>query len=341
MRKELNIYTIAKEAGVSPATVSRVITQNARVSEEKRQRVEQVIKKYDYRPNALAQGLINTQTKIIGLLVADLINPFYSLLITSCESEINKQGYIPMICSSTSDQELEVKYLQKMCDMRVDAIVMIGGKSDDLITDPEYADLINRIAISVPVVTTGKVEGAQCSQVSIDQVGGIDQAMEYLISQGHHRIALIGGKNNIKSTYDKRMRYRSVLRKHGIAYRERYIIESDYSIEGGYLGVNAFFESNKTMPTAIMTINDYSAVGAIRCIKERGMRIPEDIALLSFDNTYIVDTVIPKLTSISYDYEVFGKMLIDTAIKMIQKEEVPEIQKVVTSLVVRESTARA
>lgn len=339
-KSELNIYTIAKEAGVSPSTVSRVMTQNARVSEEKRQRVEEVIRKYDYRPNALAQGLASPKTKVIGLLSADLMNPYYAALLTKCEEEIHKRGYYPMIFSPMNSYELEVRYLQKMFDMRVDAIIMMGGKSDQLVTDPEYADLINRLAESVPVITTGKVEGARCWQVCIDEMSGVDLAMEHLFSLGHRHIAMIGGHDRSKSTYDKRMRYKSILRSHGITFRERYVPESDYDIEGGYECMNRLFETNRTMPTAVMAINDFSAVGVMRSVKEHGLGIPEDMAIVSFDNTFIVDTVMPRLTSVSYDYDSFGKTLVDTAVRLIQAEQVPMIQQIASRLVIRNSTVK-
>ncbi len=339
-RSELNIYTIAKEAGVSPSTVSRVMTRNARVSEEKRRRVEEVIRKYDYRPNALAQGLANPKTKVIGLLSSDLMNPYYAQLLTKCEYEMNLQGYYPMIFSPMNSYELEVKYLQKMFDMRADAIILMGGKSDQLVTDPEYADLINRLAESVPVVTTGKVEGARCWQVAIDEMGGVDLAMEHLFSLGHRHIAMIGGRNHVKSTYDKRMRYKTILRSHGITFRERYLPESDYDIEGGYKCMNRLFDTNRTMPTAVMTINDFSAVGVMRSVKERGLRIPEDMAVVSFDNTFLVDTVMPRLTSVCYDYDLLGKTLVDTAVRLINGEEVPAVQRIPSRLVVRNSTVK-
>lgn len=339
-KSELNIYTIAKEAGVSPSTVSRVMTQNARVSEEKRRRVEEVIRKYDYRPNALAQGLASPKTKVIGLLSSDLMNPYYAELLTKCEQEINRRGYYPMIFSPMNSYELEVRYLQKMFDMRVDAIIMMGGKSDQLVTDPEFADLINRLAESVPVITTGKVEGARCWQVSIDEMSGVDLAMDHLFSLGHRHIAMIGGRNHVKSTYDKRMRYKSILRSHGITFRERYVPESDYDIEGGYECMNRLFDTNRTIPTAVMAINDFSAVGVMRSVKERGLKIPEDMAIVSFDNTFIVDTVLPRLTSISYDYDRFGRMLVDTAVRLIQAEDVPMVQQIPSKLVVRNSTVK-
>lgn len=339
-RKELNIYTIAKEAGVSPSTVSRVMTQNARVSEEKRRRVEEVIQKYDYRPNALAQGLSNTQTKMVGILASDLMNPFYARLLTACEQELIQRGYYPMIFGTMNSYELEVRYLQKMFDMRMDAIIMMGGKSDQLVTDPEYADLINRLSESVPVVTTGKVDGARCWQVSIDEMGGVDLAMNHLFEQGHRHIAMIGGRKHVKSTYDKRMRYRSILRSHGITFRERFLPESDYDIEGGYACMQELFRSGRTMPSAILAINDFSAVGAMRAVKEHGLDIPGDIAMVSFDDTFIADAVIPQLTSVRYDYDDFGRKLADTAVRLIAREEMPTVRHVASRLIVRESSVR-
>ena len=339
MKKELNIYTIAKEAGVSPATVSRVMTKNARVSEEKRRRVEEVIQKYDYRPNALAQGLTNSRTKMIGILSADLLNPFYAQLVDECVKEIAANGYVPMIFTSQSSHEREEQSLQKMFDLRMDAIILLGGKSDQLTTDMEYADLIDRITNTVPVITTGKIEGARCHQVCIDEMASVDLAMEHLFSLGHRHIALIGGKNHIKSTYDKRMRYRMLLREHGITYRERYVTDSDYNIEGGYRCMQELLDTNRTMPTAVIAINDFSAIGVLRCIEEHQLSVPKDISLVSFDGTFLSEIINPKLTSVCYDYASFGKMLVSSAVRLLAGEEVPQIQQCVSSLVVRDSTA--
>lgn len=343
VKKELNIYKIATEAGVSPATVSRVLTNNARVSEEKRKKVEEVIRKYDYRPNALARGLTNTKTKLIGIMTSDLINPFYSQMVTQCVKAINKSSYDPVVFDAMGQHDLEVKYLHKLFDLRVDAILLMGGKSDQLVTDPEYADLINRIAENIPVITTGKVDGGLCYEISIDELGGVTQAMEHLLEQGHRKIALIGGKSDIRSTFDKRMRYRSMLRTYGIAYEDAYVMESSYDIESGYQCMKKLLEETEgeTRPTAVMAINDFSAIGVLRCIKEKGLRIPEDIALLSFDDTYIAETLYPRLTSVSYDYEQLGEKLVEAAIHLMNSEPVPRVQQVPTRLMVRESTGKS
>ena len=335
--QSLNITKIAKEAGVSPSTVSRVISKNAKVSEDKRERVEEVIKKYNYRPNALAQGLINAKTNMIGIIAADLVNPYYSTMLESCEKEINRLGYIPMICGTLNDGELEVKYLQKMYDLRMEAVIIIGGKSDNSVSDPDYADMLNRLGENMPIVMTGNVEGSDCYRVMIDEVAAMTQSMEHLIELGHSRIALVGGMGHVKSTYDKRICYRGLLRKHGIAFNSEYVVNSDYSIEGGFEGMEYLFAKNEVLPTAVIAINDYSAVGAMRSIKQKGFQIPSDISLVSFDNTFIVETTIPKLSSISYDYEFFGKKLISTAVALINQETVDNLQKIPPQLVIRDS----
>ena len=189
------------------------------------------------------------------------------------------------------------------------------------------------------MITTGKVDGGLCYEISIDELGSVTQAMEHLIELGHRDIALIGGKGDIRSTFDKRMRYRSMLRKYGIEYRDHYVMESDYNIESGYQCMKEMLEkTGAERPTAVMAINDFSAIGVLRCLKENNLRIPEDVALLSFDNTYIADTLYPRMTSVSYEYEELGKALVKAAVSLMNEENVPRVQQIPTKLIIREST---
>ena len=178
--ENISIYTIAKEAGVSPATVSRVLTGSARVSEEKRQRVQALIEKYDFRPNAMAQGLSRVETKMIGLLVSDIRNPFYSNLTVECEAAAYRRGYLLMVCNSLGDNSVEPYYLNKFYGQRVDAVIQIGGKVDELVPDPEYVDAVNRMAERIPFLTTGRLEGADCYRIGIDEEKSMALVMEYL-----------------------------------------------------------------------------------------------------------------------------------------------------------------
>lgn len=336
---KVSIYTIAKEAGVSPATVSRVLTGNARVSKDKKDRIEGLIDKYDFTPNALARGLSNVETKIIGIIVSDIRNPFYATMVVECEKVANERGYMLMLCNSLGSNELEYSHLEKMASQRVDAIIQIGGKVDELISDEVYVETINKIANKTPVLITGKLDGADCYQINIDEGQSMEILMEHLLENGHRDIALIGGRANVKSTQDKRFRYRQILRKHGIDIVEDYIVTGEtYDTEGGYEAMKKFLRKDIPMPSAFIAINDFTAVGVMRCLKEQGMSIPQDISIASFDNTYMAEGSMPTLTSVGYDYKQFGERLIDTAIAAIHKEEPPRVQLIKSKLYVREST---
>ena len=334
----ISIYTIAREAGVSPATVSRVLNGSAKVSEEKRIRVQSLIEKYSFTPNALARGLSNVETKVIGLMVSDIRNPFYATLVVECEKAANERGYLMMLCNSLGSNEMELYYLEKFNSQQVDAVIQIGGKVDELISDTGYVEHVNKIASSMPVLINGKLDGADCYQVNIDEGQAMELLISFLIRNGHRDIALLGGRDNVKSTVDKRLRYRQMLWKYGIPVNEEYIIDGDsYDIEIGSEAMRQFIREDHPMPTVIIAINDFTAVGVVRTLREAGYQIPEDISVVSFDNTYIAETCMPRLTCVGYDYRMFGHLLIDTAVRAIRKEEPPRVQMVKSRLVIRDS----
>ena len=342
MEKEnISIYTIAKEAGVSPATVSRVLTGSARVSDVKREKVETLIKQYDFKPNALARGLSNIETKIIGILVSDIRNPFYATMVVECERFANANGYMLMLCNSLGSNSLEYTHIEKLASQQVDAIIQIGGKVDEVVSDEIYVEMINRIANKMPIVITGKLDGADCYQVNIDEGQSMEIVLEYLIQNGHENIAFVGGRADVKSTLDKRFRYRKIMQKYGLPIREDYIIVSNtYDIEGGYAAMKEFMNKDIEIPSAIIAINDFTAVGIMRYLKEQGLSVPKDVSVASFDNTYMAEGYEPNLTSIGYDYKAFGESLIGTAIAAIRKEEPARTQFIKSTLYVRESSRK-
>ena len=339
MEKEtISIYTIAKEAGVSPATVSRVLNGSARVSEEKRARVQALIEKYSFTPNALARGLSSVETKVIGLMVSDIRNPFYATMVVECEKAASEKGYLMMLCNSLGSNEMELTYLEKFNSQRVDAVIQIGGKVDELVSDTGYVQSVNKVASSMPVLITGKLDGADCYQVNIDEGQAMELLISFLIENGHRDIALLGGRDNVKSTVDKWPRYRQMLWKYGIPVREEYIIDGDsYDIESGSEAMRQFMREDHPMPAVVIAINDFTAVGVVLTLREAGYRIPEEISVVSFDNTYIAETCMPRLTCVGYDYRMFGRLLVDTAVCAIHGEEPPRVQMVKSRLVIRDS----
>ena len=339
--KATTIYDIAKEAGVSPSTVSRVLTGNANVRSEKKERVLQLIEKYNFKPNALARGLADTKSKVIGLLTADVRNPFYAELFVACELAARDAGYTLLSSNSLDVLEQEKALTEKLQEQKVDAIIHAGGSVDDLATNLEYSEFVNQIMTTTPVIVTGKLDGTQCHMVRIDDAKVMDLIMEHLLSLNHTRIAMIGGSRDVASTFIKVQRYKQILQKNKIAYDpDLLMVEGSYNAESGYVLMNEMLDKG-VVPTAVVAVNDYTGVGIIRSILEHGYQIPKDISVVSQDNTFLTQITVPNLTSVDYDYMEFGRKLITTAISLIEGREVSMLQTVTPKLVVRESSGPA
>lgn len=334
--RTITVYDIAKEAGVSPATVSRVLTNNARVSEEKKKRVQDIIEKYDFEPNGLARSLSLQETKTIGMIVADIRNPFYSTVFVECEIEASRYGYNMILCNTVNELSSESGHLRNLIEKRVDAIIQVGGSADEVNPDKEYIELVNKTAKKIPVIVGGELEGADVYRVIPEETHGMNKLVPYLVELGHKDIALIGGRDTVIPTIRKRIALKNKLNEMGIEYKKEFIIDSDYSIEGGYEGVQKLFDLDR-LPTAIVAINDFSAMGIMRALVERGLRVPEDVSLIGYDNTYFSELTTPQLTSISYNLKPYAAKIMETVINVINNKEKDKLKYIETSLAVRGS----
>lgn len=337
--KTITIYDIAKEAGVSPATVSRVLTNNANVSKAKKEKVQSLIEKYNFKPNALARGLSDTKSKVIGIIAADVRNGYYAEVFVACENAAMEAGYRVLLSNALGIMERELKHLDMMQQQKVDAIIQLGGSVDAVVSYDEYVQRVQQITPKIPVVVSGKLDGTECYEAQIDFDKATDFLMDYLLGLGHRKIALVAGRQTVRGTVMKRRRYEEILESNGIPYRDEYVIEGSYDFESGYYGMNQILEL-EDIPTAVIAINDYVAAGVIRSATEHGHRIPEDISVVSYDNTQLAELLTPRLTSIDYDYANYGRMLINTAIATIKGIKVPKNQKIMPRLVVRDSVRR-
>lgn len=336
--KAITIYDIAKEAGVSPSTVSRVLTNSANVRQEKRDKIQVLIEKYNFKPNALAKGLANTKTKTIGVLAADVRNPYYASLFIACEQEARKAGYTVTLCNSLGETETEKELLGKLQEQKVDAIIQLGGRVDDLVSNEEYVEVINQVMAVIPVVVTGKLDGTRCNTVRIDSMMAMELLMQHLFELGHQEIALIGGRKDVLATFEKYQRYKQLLKENMIEYNPDLVADdAGYDFETGYKQMGKILDKGVN-PTAVIAINDFSGIGVMKCLSERNIRVPEDMSVVSYDNTYMAEMTSPKLTSIDYNYEEYGKKLIDTAIALIEGRKASNVRMVTPTLVVRESS---
>lgn len=339
--KSITIYDIAKEAGVSASTVSRVLTNSANVRSEKREKVLALIEKYNFKPNALARGLADTKTRTIGVLAADVRNPYYASLFVACENAARDRDYTVILCNSLGETEKEVDLLGKFQEQKVDAIIQLGGRGDDLASNIDYVELINQVMAKIPVVVTGKLDGTRCHVVRIDAMKAMEILMDHLLEFGHRKIALIGGRNDVLSTFEKHQRYKQILKENMIEFDSELVAEDGgYNFETGYEQMNKMLDKG-IRPTAVVAINDFSAMGIMRSINEHGLKIPEDISVVSYDNTYMAEMAMPKLTSVDYNYEEYGRKLIDTATAMIEGRKAGQLRMVTPTLVIRESSGPA
>jgi DNA-binding LacI/PurR family transcriptional regulator len=339
-KKTVTVYDIAKEAGVSPATVSRVLTGNAGVKEEKKKKVMEIIDKYNFQPNALARSLFKKETKTIGIILPDVRNPFFSTVYLMADKASLKYGYIMMLCNSMSDGELESQYLQSLAEKQVDAMIFLGGRVNDIsITKKQIRELEN-ISSKMPLVlVNGVVEGLDCYKITTDEDKGIEKLVDYLISLGHRDIGIIGGIESITSTAIKHSAFKKTLNKYGIELNENWVITGGYSIEDGKkLIKDIAMQSHK--PSAVIAINDFVAVGAIKGAQEIGLSVPQDISITGFDDTYLSEIISPQLTTVGHNYELIGEAAVDTIINAISNKNAKKEIIIDTELVIRDSCCR-
>ena len=222
----------------------------------------------------------------------------------------------------------------------MDAIILVGGRSDDLHSNEAFVEQVNQVCNSIPVILTGKLDGTSCYQVRIDAIKTMDLVMEHLLALGHRDIALAGGLDTVASSYEKRKRYKQILSKYQIPCRPEYYENfGSYDYETGYEQTARLLALNN-VPTAIIGINDSAAAGAMNCIQEHGLRVPDDISVVGYDNTLICNVVTPKLTSIDYNYDEFAKKLIATVDGVYDSALLPPLQLIEPSLIIRGSTCR-
>lgn len=345
-KRSITVYDIAKEAGVSPSTVSRVLTGNANVSFKKKEIVQNIINKYNYKPNAIARSLINEESMTIGLLLPDITNPFFAALCLEMETYAANYGYTILLCNSMNDNyaninNLESFYLKMLVEKHVDGIVMMGGRVNETKTVPEHAAEVIDVMEQMPVVMiNGHMSGVDCYRVISDEKCGLDQTIDYLYSLGHRKIGFIGGMPGITSTDIKVAALMSSVKKYGITCEKEWMVRGTYSVESGFQAMNQLLD-NGNFPTALIAVNDMVAAGALKAAQKRGVSVPDDISITGFDNTYITDIVTPTLTTVSHNYSEIARNAIDIIVKASEKKHMKKEYSVKSKLVIKESCTLA
>ncbi|MDD3456443.1 LacI family DNA-binding transcriptional regulator [Sphaerochaeta sp.] len=330
-----NIYDVAKAAKVSISTVSRVINNPDVVSSNTRDRVKQAMDTLNFVPNSLARSLTSKTTQTIGVVVADITNPYYAELLRSIQDAGNEIGYSIISCNSHEDMERERRIINTFLEKQVDMIMLVGGRG----SGDEFNKHVYDLAKQVPVILCNEyLSGENLYCVVCDKAEGTHMAVKHLLSLGHTRIAFINGGAVYKPSLDKMKGYRKGLREAGLPIRPEYIQYGDYHLESGSDCV-AKLLSLKEPPTAIITSNDLMALGAIKAIQALGRQVPKDISIIGFDDIYLNNYITPALTSVRQKLEELGRRSV-SLIPLIMEGKAPAKTIIHPELILRQTCSR-
>jgi|SRR5699024_424262 len=308
---KITIYDVAKKAGVSIATVSKVINNTGNIGEETRQKVNDVIKELEYVPNLMASALTGKRTQTIGLLIPDISNPFFSAMARYIEDSAHEKGMSVIMCSIDDSSEKEQKYIELLQRKQIDGLIVASLFYNENL----LKDLIKK---GIPVIMLAYDDSTfDVSIVSVDDFKGGYEAASHLFSKGHRKIAVIA-----EHTHSSDLRlygYRVALEGRGIEFDEKLIYKTSASIENG----KRYFEQiyMDIQPTAIFAFNDLLAIGVIKGATEKGIRIPDELAIIGFDNTILASTTVPGLTTIAQPIKEMALKTVEILIEEIYEQK--------------------
>jgi LacI family transcriptional regulator len=328
------IYEVSKLAGVSLATVSRVINKNSRVSDKTRQKVEQAMKELGYRPNSIAQSLASNSTNSVGILVSELHGSFFGEMMAGIEAELRAAGKHVIITTGHSEEEKEKDGIEFLISRNCDAIILhVEAVTDDY--------LINLSKGKIPVYLMSRlVDGLKQSCISLDNELGGYLATQAVIEQGHKDIAYIAGPKLKADSTDRFAGHMRALSEYNIAVNEELYFEGDFRETGGSDGLKQFLD-NKQIFTALVCGNDEMASGAITYAREQGLSLPKDLSIIGFDNINFARHTYPKLTTIENPVNLMGHMAAKLVLKNVYgRKAIPITHSFKPTLVTRDSLNR-
>lgn len=307
------IHDVARIAGVSITTVSRVLNGVAEVRAETEERVRRAAAELNFRPNALARGLITRQTSTIGLVVPDITNPGFPVIARGAEIEAHERGYSLILCNSDGDVRKESQQINLLLQKQVDGILLAGTGSPE-----EEADILRNIR--TPVVLVSREGSPDFSAVVADTEHGAYLAARRLLELGHRSIAFIAGPEEIVTTRLRYAGYRRALLEAGTEVDPSRVSYLTYDRQGGYKATQYLLRSNQPRPQAIFAGNDLMAVGAIQALAEAGYRVPQDVAVVGFGDMEIASLVSPTLTTVAMPFFRMGKTATRLLLDQIDKK---------------------
>lgn len=326
------IYEVSELAGVSLATVSRVMNDSGRVSPKTRQKVLSAMKELDYQPNSIAQSLASRRSNCVGVLVSELHGPIFGALVSSIEKVLRQAGKFTIFAVGHSDEAKEREGINFLISRNCDALILhLEAISDDVLLEQKDG--------ATPfVLVNRRIDGLEQSCISLDnQLGGYE-ATKMLLEMGHRDIAYISGPQTWMDASARLAGHKRALAEFDIRFDERLTIESNYLVIGGEDAMKQLFERGKSF-SAVVCANDEMAVGAIDVVRARGLSIPDDISVVGFDNVRWAPFLSPKLTTVNNPIRDIGQMAARWVLKNVYEDDSLEIQSIFEPTLVRRASA--
>lgn len=334
------IKDIANYTGFSTTTISLVLNNKGdKISQTTKDAIMEAVEELNYHPNQLAVGLVKKRTQTFGLIISDVSNVFFSTLAKGVEDECRKCGWNLILCNTNDKHERDLSYIQVLADKGVDGVLFCMARDSDAKKAKESIALLNKLRMPF-VMIDRYVENAKCSSVIVNHMQGGYIAAKYLLEQGHRNIACVTGPMSLEDSKERLAGYKKALDEFGISFDKRFIFEGSYDRISGKRAIEYFLKKG-TEITAVFAFNDMSAYGVYNGLKEYGIKIPQDMSVIGYDDIFfseILDTPLTTVRQPVYNMGVEGaRMLLEQVESGVLNQKCITFQP---TLIVRESVKK-
>lgn len=330
----MDIRDVARRAKVSTATVSRTVNQVATVDAQLAKRVWKAVAELGYYPNRQARALVSGRSRVFGLIVSEITNPFFPEIVQTFETLAVEQNYEILLTSTIHDPKRMELAVRRMIEGRVDGVAILTfGMEDELLEHLRFRNL------PLVFVDVGP-KAPRVSNIRVDYAHGIRQAVQHLAAMRHERIGFVAGPLRLRSALVRRDAFEASMREIGLHVRPEFIVEGDHRLEGGKLALQKLFKLRE-QPTALMCSNDMTAIGVMRQAFDLGIAVPQELSVIGFDDTRLADFMIPPLTTIQMSQAELATLAFNALLKEVKREvPAPNGTEFVlkTQLILRSST---
>jgi DNA-binding LacI/PurR family transcriptional regulator len=331
--RPFSIKDLARAANVSHSTVSRALRNSPLINPETTARIQRIARESGYRASAVARGLVTRKTRTLGVVVTTIADPFIAEVVSGIEQGANDNGYSVFLADSNADAKRELSVVRSFAERWVDGIIVTASRVGALHI-PHLSEM------GVPIVMINNQHAGQFTHsVMIENVAASRTATKHLIELGHCRIAYLGDQSGYESDTERFAGYRQGLEQSGLPFLPELVVHGDGKPEAAILAMDRLLKLPDP-PTAVFCYNDMSALGALRAIQLAGLRVPQDISLVGFDDLFVASYMQPPLTTLRQPMRRMGMLAIETLLKLMSGSGPADTIRVPAELIVRESTAR-